>query len=439
MPVPTARLPVAVVGAGPVGLAAAAHLLERGLVPLVLEAGDQPGANIARWRHVRLFTPWCLALDPAALRLLATTGWTPPDPDALPTGAELLDGYLRPLAATPALAAHLRLGSTVVGIARQDLDKVRTPPGRDRLPFVVRVRAHDGSQHDLAASAVIDASGTWTQPNPLGANGLPALGERAATARGRVAVGLPDVLGADSDRFAGRRVLVVGAGHSAATSLLALAELRRRAPGTQILWAVRSATPRPLVGKGSARADELSARGQLAADLRALVDAGQVELVSGFRIRALEPHPHGVTVVGHGPAGPRHVHAEQIVNATGFRPDHAIAQELRLALDPALESVAALAPLIDPNVHTCGTVPAHGERQLAHPDRGYYIAGMKSYGRAPTFLLATGYEQVRSVAAALAGDRTVAAVPPGPPTARFCRVTHELLHGAGARSAVPGR
>src|SRR6266536_2010088 len=96
MPVPTARLPVAVVGAGPVGLAAAAHLLERGLVPLVLEAGDQPGANIARWRHVRLFTPWCLALDPAALRLLATTGWTPPDPDALPTGAELLDGYLRP-------------------------------------------------------------------------------------------------------------------------------------------------------------------------------------------------------------------------------------------------------------------------------------------------------------------------------------------------------
>src|SRR6266536_3560108 len=105
MPVPTARLPVAVVGAGPVGLAAAAHLLERGLVPLVLEAGDQPGANIARWRHVRLFTPWCLALDPAALRLLATTGWTPPDPDALPTGAELLDGYLRPLAATPAVAA----------------------------------------------------------------------------------------------------------------------------------------------------------------------------------------------------------------------------------------------------------------------------------------------------------------------------------------------
>jgi len=358
VPVPTARLPVAVVGAGPVGLAAAAHLLERGLVPLVLEAGDQPGANIARWRHVRLFTPWCLALDPAALRLLATTGWTPPDPDALPTGAELIDGYLRPLAATPALAAHLRLGSTVVGIARQDLE---------------------------------------------------------------------------------RRVLVVGAGHSAATSLLALAELRRRAPGTQILWAVRSATPRPLVGKGSARADELSARGQLAADLRALVDAGQVELVSGFRIRALEPHPHGVTVVGHGPAGPRHVHAEQIVNATGFRPDHAIAQELRLALDPALESVAALAPLIDPNVHTCGSVPAHGACKLAHADRGYYIAGMKSYGRAPTFLLATGYEQVRSVAAALAGDRTVAAVPPGPPTARFCRVTHELLHGAGARSAVPGR
>jgi cation diffusion facilitator CzcD-associated flavoprotein CzcO len=250
-PTATARLPVAVIGAGPMGLAAAAHLLERGLAPLIVEAGDQPGASIAQWRHVRLFTPWCLTLDPAALRLLTSTGWVPPDPDALPTGADLLDGYLHPLAATGALAPRLRLGHTVIAIARQDLDKVRSP-GRERLPFVVRVRTRDGSQHDLEAGAVIDASGTWAHPNPLGANGLPALGEHTAAARGLIHTGLPDVLGADQARFAGRRVLVVGAGHSAATSLLALAKLRRHHPTTQILWAVRSATPRPLVGKGSA-------------------------------------------------------------------------------------------------------------------------------------------------------------------------------------------
>jgi hypothetical protein len=435
VPTPTlsARRPVAVIGAGPIGLAAAAHLLERGLTPLVLEAGDQPGASIAQWRHVRFFTPWCLALDPAAMRLLTGAGWTAPDPDALPTGTDLLEGYLQPLAATPALAPYLRLGHTVVGVARQDLDKIRSP-GRDALPFVVRVRTSNGSEHDLESSAVIDASGTWTHPNPLGANGLAALGEHTAAAHGRVATGLPDVLGADQARFAGRRVLVVGAGHSAATSLLALAELRGDAPDTQIVWAVRSATPRPLVGKGSAEADELPVRGQLATDLRALVDAGQIELVTGFRIRELRPDPDGVTVIGHTPAGIRQVRADQVINATGFRPDHTIAHELRLALDPALESAAALAPLIDPNVHTCGTVPAHGARELAHPEHGYWIVGMKSYGRAPTFLLATGYEQVRSVTAALADKQDAAAtIPSRPPTAGFCRVTRELLDGTRSR------
>src|SRR6266568_4321681 len=193
VPTSTSRLPVAVIGAGPIGLAAATHLLERGLVPVILEAGDQPGASVAEWRHVRLFTPWCLALDQAALRLLTNTGWPPLDPDWLPTGHDLLERYLLPLAATPELAPHLRLGHAVTGIARLGLDKVRSP-GREHLPFVVRVRSRDGGEHDLEASAVIDAAGTWTQPNPLGANGLPALGERTAIAGGNVVTGLPDIL-----------------------------------------------------------------------------------------------------------------------------------------------------------------------------------------------------------------------------------------------------
>jgi FAD dependent oxidoreductase len=436
---PSARtgLPVVVIGAGPVGLAAAAHLLERGLEPLVLEAGPRVGANIAQWRHVRLFSPWCLALDPVSARLLDHAGWTGPDPDTMPTGADLLEQYLEPLAALPALAGRIRLRTTVVAVARRDLDKVRSP-GRDRLPFLVRVRDDQGQLHDLLARAVIDASGIWTQPNPLGASGLPALGEPDAGAR--IAYGLPDVLGRDRGRYAGRRTVVVGSGHSAATSLLALAELQRQAPGTEILWAVRSATPRPLVGKGDAQADELPERGRLATDLAALVDAGQLELVSGFRISKVEPADDRIRLVGDqlldenlAAAQLLRVEADQVIVATGFRPDHTIAVELRLALEPALESAAALGPLIDPNLHTCGTVPAHGIAELAHPEPGYVIVGMKSYGRAPTFLLATGYQQVCSVVAALAGDHTAASRhDQGPPAAALCARNRDCSPGPAA-------
>ena len=381
---------------------------------------------------MRLFSPWCLALDPVSVRLLGQAGWTGPDPDALPTGADLLEHYLQPLAALPALASRIRLNTTVVAVARQDLDKVRSP-GRDQLPFLVRVRDRDGRLADLQARAVLDASGTWTQPNPLGASGLPALGEPETASQ--IAYGLPDIGGRDRNRYAGRRTVVVGAGHSAATSLLALAELQRQAPGTGVVWAVRSATPRPLVGKGSAEADELPARGRLATDLAALVEAGRIELVSGFRIHRVEPAGDRVRLAGDQMLGDDvlqaqdlAVEADAVIAATGFRPDHAIAAELRLALEPGLESAAALGPLIDPNVHTCGTVPAHGIAELAHPEPGYVVVWMKSYGRAPTFLLATGYQQVRSVVAALAGDQAGAARrDQGPPAAALCVRNRDLL------------
>jgi Pyridine nucleotide-disulphide oxidoreductase len=399
------NLPVAVVGAGPVGLAAAAHLLERGLEPLVLEAGSQVGASVAQWAHVRLFSPWRFNLDPTSVRLLTAAGWRPPDPEELPTGGDLLDRYLGPLAVLPALAGRIRLQHRVVAVTRLGIDKVRSA-GRQELPFVVRVRTPAG-ELELLAQAVVDAAGTWTQPNPLGATGVPALGEEQAGAAGRILSGLPDVLGADRDRFAGRRVLVVGAGHSAATSLLALVELRGVAPATEVVWAVRAAVPRPLVGKGND--DELPARGQLATDLAVLVRQGEVELVTGFGTTSVAQLPSGeLEVTGLLDGAQQRLKADLVVAATGFRPDHGITRELRLGLDPALESAVALAPLIDPNVHSCGTVPPHGAGELAHPEPGYFTVGMKSYGRAPTFLLATGYEQVRSVAAHLAGDHAAA-------------------------------
>ena len=382
---------VVVIGAGPVGLAAAAHLHERGLPFTVLEAGPSAGAAVAQWGHVRLFSPWRYDIDHAARRLLTAAGWAEPDPDVLPTGAELVDDYLQPLAKLAPFAAHIRYDARVVAIGRVGVDRVRTA-GRERAPFVVRTATGE----DIPATAVIDASGTWRTPNVLGANGLAAHGERAAA--GLISPALPDVLGGDRALHAGRHTVVVGAGHSAANTLLALAELAEQEPGTRITWATRGGIDRAV---GGGDADALPGRGALGTGVRRLVDAGRITLVTGFAVRAVAVADGRAELTA---VDGRRLTADRIVGATGFRPDHSIADELRLDLDPALGCTRALAPLIDPNEHSCGTVRPHGVDELAQPEPGYYAVGMKSYGRAPTFLLATGYEQVRSVAAALTGD-----------------------------------
>ena len=394
------HLPVAVVGGGPVGLAAAAHLLSRGETPLVLEAGDTVGANIRAWGHVRLFSPWRYIVDRVSAAMLEAAGWASPPPDDLPTGADLVNDYLVPLATLPAMAPHIRPGTRVLSVSRQGFDKLKTN-GREAAPFVLRVRNADGVEQHILAKAVIDASGTYTAPNPLGAGGLPALGE--ATAQAHIFYGIPDVLSAHRGRYAGRRVLVVGSGHSAFNALLDLADLAGEAPGTVITWAIRRAAAQDLYGGGEA--DALPARGRLGQRLRQLVEAGTLRLVTGFRIAEVRRSAGGVMAISDTGAT---VTADEVIATTGFRPDLTLTTELRLALDPVVESPTALAALIDPNVHSCGTVPPHGFQELSHPEPNFYTVGMKSYGRAPTFLLLTGYEQVRSVVAALAGDMAAA-------------------------------
>lgn len=391
---------VAVLGAGPVGLAAAAHLLERGLIPIVLEAGTGVGANLATYRHVRLFSPWQYNVDKVARRLLESHGWRAPVDDALPTAGELVDNYLVPLARTPGIAANLRLGHRVTAITRVGFDKVKTK-GRDSAPFLIRAETAEGPREYLA-SAVIDATGTWSHPNPLGADGIAATGEVILAAR--IDYGMPDVLGAARERFAGRRILVVGAGHSAAGTLLALAQLAQDHPGTSIVWATRGSQLARVFGGGEA--DGLQARGQLGMRLKALRHSGGLELHQNFRIQALSEVDGRIRVTAEQVDGAVPVidGIDRIVCAAGARPDLALTRELRVRHDPWLESTDALAPLIDPNEHSCGTVRPHGHRELAHPEAGYYAVGAKSYGRAPNFLLATGYEQVRSVVAALVGD-----------------------------------
>jgi len=200
---------VAVIGAGPVGLAAAAHLLERGLTPIVLEAGPAAGDSVRQWPHVRLFSPWRYNIDKASKRLLDSVGWNSPDPDYYPTGAELIDSYLDPLATRTVLREHVRTSSRVTGISRVGFDKVKTA-GRSAAPFEIHYRNGAGLKSVLA-DAVIDTSGTWNSPNPAGANGLPAIGEDAASPR--IAYGMPDVLGSERARCPDRKSTRLNSSH----------------------------------------------------------------------------------------------------------------------------------------------------------------------------------------------------------------------------------
>lgn len=388
-------LPVAVIGAGPQGLAAAAHLVERNVPVVVLEAGASAAAAVQEWGHVRLFSEWTELVDAAAHRLLEPTGWTAPT-SGFPTGAQWIEKYLAPLAAV--LGERIRYRSRVTGVSRRGRDRL-VDAGRGEQPFVVHVTPEEGEEYRLLARAVIDASGTWATPNPAGADGLPAIGETGAAQA--LSYRIPDFR--DREGFEGKHTVVVGSGHSAVTAVLALARMARRDPSTTVTWALRRATTGNAFGGGEA--DELPARGALGIRAREHVEAGLVSLVTGFRTERVARDGDRTTLIAE---DGRTLTADRVVVLTGFRPDLSFLSELRLELDPTLQAPVRIAAEVDPNVHSCGSVAATGAADLAQPEPDFYLVGAKSYGRAPTFLALTGYEQVRSVVAELAGDHEAA-------------------------------
>src|SRR6476661_8542435 len=365
--------PLVIVGAGPVGLAAAAQAEARGLSTLVLEDGDSAGAAVLEWGHVRLFSPWSELVDPVA-EVLAT----------------------RP-------GVEIRYGHRVVGVARAGRDRL-VAVGRAEVPFSVHVEV-SGSPEVLTAAAVVDASGTWGSPNPLGADGYVAPGE--AEHADRIRYGIPDLTGSAAvERYAGRHVVVAGRGASAQNALVSLARLAESHPGTRVSWLVRRHDTESAFGGGDN--DQLEQRGALGSSAKKAVADGPVTTVTGFRTARVEGSADGpLTLVS--TDGQRVTDVDEVVVVTGFRPDHSWLSEVHLDLDGELSAPAALAPEIHPAHHSCGSVTPHGANLLRQPEGDLYLVGMKSYGRAPSFLTMTGYEQVRSVVAELTGDHAGAA------------------------------
>jgi pyridine nucleotide-disulfide oxidoreductase len=409
MPSP-ARHTLAIVGAGPIGLEAAAAALDAGFDVHVFERGE-PGAHVVAWGHVAMFTPWRMNLGPASRARLERSGWEAPAAEGFPTGEEYAERYLRPLAALPELRDRLHAHSQVVHIGRRALLKGDFPGGIERReqPFRLLVRDPGGRESYLHAFSAIDASGVYGQPNWAGDGGIPARSELYLAPQ--ISYHVDDVLGVQRARYAGKRVLVVGGGDSAATTVTSLMKLAIEAPETRVVWVTRKPADALLT---EVRNDPLPERRALRARAHGLLRGGDPAFVhvGGARVEGFEfnsaTHRYRVTLmVGD---QPRVEEVERVVVNTGFGPDDSLYRELQVHECYASRGPMKLsAALLGANTGDCLAVPAFGAEVLALPEPGFYILGHKSYGRHPTFLLETGFRQVTDVVAHLAKDAAVGA------------------------------
>lgn len=392
-------LPVAIIGGGPVGLSAAAHLKKSNQPFILFEVGNQIGANILKWKHVRLFSPWEYNIDKVAETLLREAQIPIPSKAYVPYGKEIIEDYLKPLANLAGIKEHIHLNSNVIAIGRNGLDKMKDDK-RENLPFSIQV-IENGKFKIYAAKAVIDATGTWQNPNPVGSGGIFAIGE--VENRAQIYYGMPDINETDKDKYVNKTTLVVGGGHSAIGSILALNSLKKKFPNTKIHWLLRKKQVSDVYG--GQEADKFRARGALGIQTEKLVNSGAIKIHTPVYIHEIESSNGQLIIKGLKHEDSFVLNAiDEIISSTGSRPDFNFLREIRFDSDAALESVPKLANLIDPNIHSCGTVRPHGEAELRQKEKDFYIVGMKSYGRAPTFLMTTGYEQVRSIVAFMNGD-----------------------------------
>ncbi|HEX5176077.1 MAG TPA: NAD(P)-binding domain-containing protein [Chthoniobacteraceae bacterium] len=377
---------LAIIGAGPIGLEAALAAPRDDYDLTVFERGEI-GASIVCWGHVRMFSPFGMNSSAAGRGLLAANGIAAPPCDALLTGREFVERYLAPLAAK--LDARIETGVEVVAITRAGAGKMDhiAQPQRGATPFRLLLRRGHVERFE-EFDLVLDCSGTFLSPNPLGDGGIAALGETAV--KERIAYGIAAASNGaypDAGRF-----LVVGGGHSAATVVRDLA----RIPAREITWVVRRAVSLPCTRIAD---DPLMERDRLATEANAL--ARRIDFRPGTAVHEVRSDGNGFVVVlkqSGKPREPTAIHVDHIIAATGFRPDPALTRELQVQTCWATEGTYKLAAaLLGSTGGDCLAVPAFGAETLLHPEPGYFALGMKSYGRAPDFLIKTGLEQIRAL------------------------------------------
>jgi len=397
---------LAILGAGPVGLEAALAAAEAGLPFTVYEAAAEPAAHVRAWGHVRLFSPWDLDVSPRMRRALAAAGREVPAGGACPTGAELVERVLDPVARLPQVAAGLALGRRVVAVGREGLRKHReiATAERGRRPFRLLVADGDGRETVERAAGVLDCTGTYGHPNSLGDGGIPAPGERALD--GRIRRHLLD-LAAERDEWAGKTVLLAGGGHSAQTALRGLAELAAEAPGTRVVWLLPRAPEDWTIDPG----DPLPERRRLAEEAREIARTSPaVEVLAGARVEAIAEGSDGrLRAALGGTAAGREVAADRVLSLTGYLGDRDLHRQLQVHQCYATEGPMKLsAALLGAGSADCLTQTSHGLEALAVPEPGFFLLGAKSYGRVDTFLMRVGWQQVDEVMPAVA-DRLAAA------------------------------
>ena len=401
---------LAVIGAGPVGLEAAARALDAGFDVHVFERGVV-ASHPRGWGHVRLFTPWRMLIGPAGRARLDASGWTAPDPEEFPLGRELAERYLEPLARLPELAPRIHTHAQVVHVSRSGLLKRDAPggsvAGRRAHPFRLLVRDTGGRENFLHACAVIDASGVYGQPNWAGDGGIPARNEVYLAPQ--MSYHVDDVLELRRERYAGRRTLVIGGGDSAATAVADLIQLAAEAPGTSVAWATRKAA----AALYPVSEDEIALPGlrALMERARAIVRDGHPAIthIGGVRVEGFEFNSatHRYRVALTDGTSSRVEEVDQVIALTGYGPDNAIYRELQVHECYASRGPMKLAAALDGSTG-CTTTPAFGADLLENPEPDFYILGHKSYGRTPHFLMETGYRQAAEVVAKLAATRSVA-------------------------------
>jgi len=391
----TSRHSLAIIGAGPIGLEAAVLALELGFDAHVFERGEA-GAHAIAWGHVRMFTPWRMNIGPASARLLSRHGWSAPDAAALPTGAELAERLLAPLAATPEMKPRVHTHAQVAHVSRHGARKHdgAGAGARGEHPFRLLVRDAGGRESFLHVHALIDASGTYGQPHWAGTGGIPARGETYLAPQ--MSYHPDDVLGLRRERYAGKTTLVIGGGSSAVTTVVALEQLAREVAGTRLAWVTRRVAPG---FAGEVVNDTLPARAALHAEGRRLQAGGTPHVTwwGGGECEGLEYNSatHRYRALFAATTGARAEETDQVIVNCGFGPDTSLYRELRVH-----ESFETLAPMaLATALRDAGTFDA---ATLATPEPGFYILGAKSYGRSSAFLLETGYRQVPGVLAALA-------------------------------------